>query len=126
MTAFLLGSIRKAKDDILPTTRQIPTQNDDFARDSPDALPSDPERYICACFPGMTYKKYLHHVDVNKARTDPQLFLALRQRYFDWKPIWKRVFTLRTLSRVEYFEVSPTPHATSIPTNNAQVQDLLP
>ena len=56
----------------------------------------------------MTYKKYLYHVDVNKARTDPELFVALQQKYIDWKPLWKRIFTLRNLARVEYFEVSDT------------------
>lgn len=54
----------------------------------------------------MTYKKYLYHVPVNQARTDPELFVALQQKYFDWKPLWKRIFTLRNLARVEYFEVS--------------------
>lgn len=52
----------------------------------------------------MTYKKYLHHVDANKAIDDRQLFAALRREYFDSKPLWKRVVTIRALARVEYFE----------------------
>lgn len=53
----------------------------------------------------MTYKKYLHHVDANKAIDDRQLFAALRQEYFDSKPLWRRVITIRALARVEYYEV---------------------
>lgn len=69
-----------------------------------------PDRYICVCFPGLTYKKYLHHVDANNAADDPQLFAALHQKYYSWKPLWRRVMTLRTLARVEYFEVSYFQH----------------
>ena len=58
------------------------------------------------CFPGITYKKFLHHVDVNKAANDSQLFYALQRSYYDWKPLWRRILTLRSLARVEYFEVS--------------------
>lgn len=94
---------------MLPLTHNRPIdQTQKVTQPHSDAPPPEPERYICVCFPGMTYKKYLYHVDVNKARTDPELFVALQQKYIDWKPLWKRIFTLRNLARVEYFEVSDT------------------
>ena len=95
------------RDTVLPLTKNRSIDlTENVTQPSSELRPPEPERYICVCFPGMTYKKYLHHVDVNKARTDPELFVALQQKYFDWKPLWKRIFTLRSLARVEYFEVS--------------------
>ena len=64
----------------------------------------EPERYVCACFSGMTYKKYLYHIDVNRNDTDPQLFAALQAEYHARRPFWRRLPTLCSLSRVDYFE----------------------
>ena len=89
-----------------PTSAETPAKTDRSVQDQPNPQPPDPEMYVCALLSSLTYKTYLHHVDVNKAKTDPQLFLALRRKYFHCKPLWKRVFTLRSLARVEYFEVS--------------------
>ena len=92
--------------DSLPQTNLTSTGADDLARARGELVDAESDRYICVCFPGITYKKYLHHVDANKATDDPQLFSALQTKYYDWKPLWRRVLTLRSLARVEYFEVS--------------------
>ena len=92
--------------DSLPHTNTTSTGADDLTRARREASNQEPDRYVCVCYPGITYKKYLHHVDVNKAADDPQLFSALQKTYYDWKPLWRRVLTLRSLARVEYFEVS--------------------
>lgn len=90
--------------DTLPIAN--PNSQTDNQAQHPMPLPSPaPDRYVCVCFPGMTYKKYLHHVDANKAVNDRQLFAALRQEYFDSKSLWRNVVSLRTLAKVEYFEV---------------------
>ena len=106
-TKKFLQNSRKKNDmcDSLPMSNPLPTHFNYTTQYRAEIPPPDPEKYVCVCFPGMTYKKYLHHVDVNRAKDDPQLFLALQQKYYDWKPFWKRVLTLRTLARVEYFEV---------------------
>lgn len=96
----------QASEESLPHAVAPSDTADDLARSNPEASIPGPDRYICVCFPGITYKKYLHHVDVNRAADDPMLFSALKRKYFDWKPLWRRVLTLRTLARVEYFEVS--------------------
>ena len=96
----------QASEKLLPHIENPSTTSDDLVRGNPEAPISGPDRYICVCFPGITYKKYLHHVDVNRAADDPMLFSALKSKYFDWKPLWRRILTLRTLARVEYFEVS--------------------
>ena len=96
----------QASDESLPHAVVPSSKADDLARGNPEAPNPGPDRYICVCFPGITYKKYLHHVDVNRAANDPMLFSALKRKYFDWKPLWRRILTLRTLARVEYFEVS--------------------
>ena len=96
----------QASSESLPHSVVPSATADDLARGNPEASIPGPDRYICVCFPGITYKKYLHHVDVNRAADDPMLFTALKRKYFDWKPLWRRVLTLRTLARVEYFEVS--------------------
>ncbi|KAL9610819.1 MAG: hypothetical protein Q9167_004488 [Letrouitia subvulpina] len=108
---MLLGTkeIRKV-DHILPVSRDNTNDADNLAQSSLGSLPPEPDRYICACFPGTNYKKYLHHVDANKARTDPMLFQALQQKYFSWRPLWKRMLALRVLARVEYFEVETLIH----------------
>lgn len=92
--------------DVLPHSKSMHTESGDDAKLREEASTPGPDRYICVCFPGITYKKYLHHVDVNKAADDPRLFLALQRKYYDWKPWWRRLLTLRSLSRVEYFEVN--------------------
>ena len=106
---FLLHifSEKREIDDTLPITNPLPTKDDDMIQTRLNPADPDPERYVCVCFPGMTYKKYLHHVDVNKTIDDQQLFAAMQKKYYDWKPFWRRIFTLRTLVRVEYFEVRP-------------------
>ena len=94
--------------EVLPHSWSMQTGSEDDVKLRREAPTPGPDRYICVCFPGITYKKYLHYVDVNRAADDPQLFLALQRKYYDWKPLWRRVITLRSLSRVEYFEVSGT------------------
>ena len=119
---------RSVPDTVLPLTNNCPSaQTENFTQPDSDLPPPEPERYICVCFPSMTYKKYLYHVDVNKARTDPDLFVALQEKYFDWKPLWKRIFTLRNLARVEYFEVSDVYHYMRMKylTDSILVQNLL-
>ena len=96
----------RSDEDVLPQTKPMHTRSDNMAKAPGEASNPGPDRYICVCFPGITYKKYLHHVDVNRAADDPQLFSALQKKYYDWKPLWRRIMTLRSLSRVEYFEVS--------------------
>ena len=91
---------------ILPMVNGPSALPNNLAEYQSEASISGPDRYVCVCFPGITYKKFLHHVDVNRAADDPQLFFALQRKYFDWKPLWRRIMTLRTLARVEYFEVS--------------------
>ena len=105
----LLNMFRNKReiDETLPITNPLPTKADDIIQARLNPADPDPERYICVCFPGMTYKKYLHHVDVNETTDDQQLFAAMQKKYYDWKPFWRRIFTLRTLVRVEYFEVRP-------------------
>ena len=93
-------------EHVLPIAHTNANDTENMAQTSSDTPPPEPECYVCACFSGLTYKKFLHHVDVNKARTDPMLFQALQQKYFERKPLWKRILALRTLARVEYFEVS--------------------
>ena len=95
------------QDTVLPLTHNRPIdQTENVTQPHSDFPPPEPERYICVLFPGMTYKKHPYHVDGKKARTDPELLVALQQKYLDWKPLWKRIFTLRRLARVGYFEVS--------------------
>ena len=96
---------KRETDETLPITNPSPTKADDIMKTRLNPADPDPERYVCVCFPGMTYKKYLHHVDVNKTIDDQQLFAAVQNKYYDWKPLWRRIFTLQTLARVEYFEV---------------------
>lgn len=98
-------SDKRETDEILPITNPPPTKADDIIKTLLNPADPDPERYVCVCFPSMTYKKYLHHVDVNKTIDDQQLFAAMQKKYYDWKPLWRRIFTLQTLARVEYFEV---------------------
>ena len=115
-TKFVLGiSDSRNVAHELPLTHTNPNGTDNLVQNSLNLTPSEPERYVCACFPGTTYKKYLHHVDANKARTDPLLFRALQRKYFDSKPLWKRILVLRTLARVEYFEVNNPPPPLSAP-----------
>ncbi|KAL9041638.1 MAG: hypothetical protein Q9214_004038 [Letrouitia sp. 1 TL-2023] len=103
---LLLGTKEIKKiDHVLPVSRDNVNDADNLTQSSLGSLPPEPDRYICACFPGTNYKKYLHHVDANKARTDPMLFQALQQKYFSWRPLWKRMLALRVLARVEYFEL---------------------
>lgn len=100
-------SNKREIDETLPITNPLPTKADDIIQTRLNPADPDPERYVCVCFPGMTYKKYLHHVDVNETIDDQHLFAAMQKKYYDWKPFWRRIFTLRTLVRVEYFEVRP-------------------
>lgn len=95
---------KKNKGDVLPVTNHS-SQNNHQARHRSNPPTPTPDKYVCVCFPSLSYKKYLHHIDANQATDDPQLFAALQQKYYDWKPVWKRIVTLRTLARVEYFEV---------------------
>ncbi len=99
-------SDKRETDETLPITNPSPTKADDIIKTRLNFADPDPERYVCVCFPSMTYKKYLHHVDVNKTIDDQQIFAAVQKKYYDWKPLWRRIFTLQTLARVEYFEVS--------------------
>ena len=105
---FLLHifSNKQETDETLPVTKPLPTKADDMIQARLNPADPDPERYVCVCFPGMTCKKYLHHVDVNKTIDNQNLFAAMHKKYYEWKPFWRRMFALRTLVRVEYFEGS--------------------
>lgn len=119
---------KRGIDETLPITNPSPTKADDINQTRQTPANPDPERYVCVCFPGMTYKKYLHHVDVNKTTDDQQLFAAMQQKYYDWKPFWRRMVTLRTLVRVEYFEVRPQELVSRLfprLTTSLTVQDIL-
>lgn len=85
-------------------TSSLPTGSGSSTQCRLDSPSLDPERHVCGCFHSITYTKYLHHVDVNKATDDPQLFSALRQKYSQWKPIWRRILTFEHSQELSIFK----------------------